>query len=329
MKTSFFTLFISALLLLASCARPAQYRRAEGGVWNTTYHIVYKADRDLRDSIITVMKQVEMSLSPFAKTSLISRINRNEEGVAADSLLRRIFTESQRINRISGGAFDPTVAPLVNLWGFGYKNGQPDYEPGQRQIDSLLELVGIMDCGISPEGVISKKRPGTEFNFSAITKGYGVDLVGEMLARNGASDYMVEIGGEIVTRGKSPRMHPWSVAIDAPVRNDTAPVHERLATVRLTDAAIATSGNYRNYRTTSHGLVWHTISPSTGRPAHTDILSATVIAPDCMTADALATSCMAMYADSAISMIESVSGAEALLVVGDSTVTTSGFPELY
>lgn len=319
-------IFLAALLsLVASCGRPSQYRQADGAVWNTTFHIVYNAPADLRDSIMSVMKQVERSLSPFAKSSLISRINAGDSTARADSLLRRIMHESIRINRLSGGAFDPTVAPLVNLWGFGYKNNLP--APTPATIDSLLEAVGIAECGIAPDGRIFKKSPATEFNFSAITKGYGVDLVGEMLERNGVSDYMVEIGGEIALKGLSPRHNLWSVMIDAPVEADTV-VHKRLAIIDATDCGIATSGNYRNFKHTAEGDTWHTISPSTGHPAITDIRSATIVAPCTMTADALATACMAMPAAQALSMIENIEGVEALFVAGDSIISTSGFPEM-
>ena len=319
------------LCLTASCGRPAQFRQADGAVWNTTYHIVYNAPEDLRDSIVSVMKQVERSLSPFAKGSLISRVNAGDSTARADSLLRKVMDESKRINGLSGGAFDPTVAPLVNLWGFGYKNNLPD--PTQNSIDSLLLSVGIADCSITPDGRIVKKSHSTEFNFSAITKGYGVDLVGEMLKRNGATDYMVEIGGEIALHGLSPRHKLWSVMVDAPVEADTV-VHERLTIIDATDCGIATSGNYRNFKHTAEGDTWHTISPKTGRPAVTDIRSATVIAPCTMTADALATSCMAMPASQALAMIENIEGVEALFVVADSVghtdtiVATSGFPAM-
>ncbi len=325
--------YIIVLLTAVSCTPPPSYRNCEGAVWNTTYHITYRADRDLGDSIRTVMKQVEMSLSPFNDSSLISRINRGEN-VAPDSLLRRIFLASQEVNRNSSGAFDPTVAPLVNLWGFGYRN--TGVEPTQKAIDSIMPLVGIAACALTPDGMLVKKSPDTEFNFSAITKGYGCDLIGEMLARNGCTDYMVEIGGEITLAGVNPRGKAWRIMVDAPIDNDTAIIHQRMAVIEPGTGGVATSGNYRNYKQTSSGKVWHTISPSTGRPAHTDLLSATVVAPDAMLADAYATSCMAMRCDSAIAMLDAVKGVEALLVTLDTVasdsvpsfriVTTKGFP---
>ena len=323
-------LILPLVLNLVGCkGAGGSYRSIQGGVWNTTYNISYRVDRDLRDSVIAVMRQVELSLSPFCDSSLISRINRGEE-VRTDSLLRRIFSASLRVNSQSGGAFDPTVAPLVNLWGFGYRNS--GVEPSQEMIDSIMPLVGIAGCRIDDEGLIVKKSPQTEFNFSAITKGYGCDLVGEMLRRNGCEDYMVEIGGEIALAGKNPRGEKWHIMVDSPIENDTAIVHERMTVIELSDAGIATSGNYRNFKTTASGRIWHTISPVSGRPAHTDLLSATVIAPNAMLADAYATSCMAMNRAEAIAMLESIDGVEGLLVTlnpADSTFTTTatkGFP---
>ncbi|MDE6371747.1 MAG: FAD:protein FMN transferase [Duncaniella sp.] len=317
-------LMLSVLAVLSGCER-ARWHNTEGMVWHTTYHITYKAESNLDDSILAVMNRVEMSLSPFAENSLVSAVNRGED-VEADTLLRRILAASQMVNRQSGGAFDPTVAPLVNLWGYGYKS--TGVEPTAEAVDSLLALVGIADCSLDAQGHVVKKHPDTEFNFSAITKGYGCDLVGEMLRRNGCDDYMVEIGGEIALSGLSPRGREWRIMVDAPIECDTAVVHERMAVMELTGKGVATSGNYRNYRDTPEGRTWHTISPVNGRPAVTDLLSATVVAPTCMLADAYATACMARNASEALTMIESLDGVEALVVTRDSVYRTPGFPRV-
>lgn len=330
-KAIFQALLCLLVVMLASCGRRSSYQNVRGVVWNTTYSITYNSPLPLADSVIAVMKQVEMSLSPFNDSSLISRVNRGENP-PVDSLLRRVFTVSQEVNRVSGGAFDPSVAPLVNLWGFGYRNS--GVEPTRAMIDSVLPSVGIADCRIDSTGRIVRKTPATELNFSAITKGYGCDLVGEMLRRNGCEDFMVEIGGEIALSGCNPHGEQWRIMIEAPVDNDTTVVHERMAVIERGAGGIATSGNYRNFKQTSSGRIWHTISPRSGRPAHTDLLSATVVAPDAMLADAFATACMAMSADSARAMLSKVDGVEALFVTlnpTDSTYvvsTTPGFPEL-
>ncbi|MCM1349417.1 MAG: FAD:protein FMN transferase [Firmicutes bacterium] len=324
------TVLAPALLLLGvlfSCSGTGPYRRCEGAVWATTYHITYRSAQLLDDSILSVMQQVEASLSPFASTSLVSRINSNATNVT-DSLFRRIFRTSVMVNFASNGAFDPTVAPLVNLWGFGYKSS--GREPSTEAIDSALMYVGIKRCQLQDDKIV-KASPLTEFDFSAITKGYGCDLIGEMFQRNGCNDYLIEIGGEVAARGLNPQGQPWRIMIDAPVENDTTVSHNRMAVIDVTDCGVATSGNYRNFRVTSAGKAWHTISPSTGRPAVTSTVSATVIAPTAMLADALATACMAMPIDSALFMIQRMKYVEALLVTrqgenGFSLHPTTGFP---
>lgn len=319
-------LFIVALLgaLLCGCGE-AQFRRAAGATWGTTYSIVYRADRDLSDSIVAVMRQVDLSLSPFERQSLVSKLNNNEP-MRADTMLADVMRLSQRVCGLSGGAFDPTVAPLINLWGFGYRT--PGDTPTQAEIDSALACVGIMECSVGDDGCIHKKSPETEFNFSAIAKGYGVDAIAAMLRRNGCADYMVEVGGEIALSGRNPKGAPWRIQIDAPVADSTGLVHERLTVIELTDRCIATSGNYRNFHASGDSLVGHTIHPSTGRPVSTSTLSVTVIAPSTAMADALATAVMAMPPDKAAAMLESVPRVEALIVsaAADSAYAITAIP---
>ncbi|RXE72000.1 FAD:protein FMN transferase [Muribaculaceae bacterium Isolate-002 (NCI)] len=303
-----------------------RYTSLEGNVWHTTMHITYGSERDLSEEVTDVTKRVEESLSPFLPDSRISRINHNSD-MATDGYIEQVLAESQRVNRLSGGAFDPTVAPLVNLWGFGYSD--EGGEPSQEQIDSCLSLVGIADCRIE-DGMMIKKSPGTQFNFSAITKGFGIDCIAGMLRDEGVKNYMIEIGGEVALSGVNSRGEKWHIQIDSPASDASG--HERLSVIEVTDCCIATSGNYRNYRDTSHGRIGHTISPSDGKPYTGNVLSATVIAPSTMTADALATALMAMDAEARMSMIEGLDNVEALLVVADGDgfrlVKSSGFPEM-
>ncbi len=321
-------IFIAAALLTGCESK--KYRQAQGATWGTTYHITYNSDKDLSDSIVAVMHDIDMSLSPFQKESLITRINRGDT-VAADTMFSQVLTLSQRVNTLSGGAFDPTLAPLINLWGFGYGESAEGDGPSQARIDSCLQWVGINDCHIGPDGVLVKKHPNTEFNFSAVAKGYGVDKVAEMLRRNGCTDFMVEIGGEIALCGKSPRGVDWVIQVDAPVYDAAGMIHDELVCLSTTGAGIATSGDYRNYRDTGKGRVSHTINSFTGQPVATGTVSATVVAPTTALADALATAMMAMPPDSAIAMIERIDSTEALIVTGrDSLKTraTTGFGKL-
>lgn len=316
-------------LMLGGCNNK-QWHSYEGAVWGTTFHIAYLSDANMDDSINATMRMVELSLSPFDKQSVVSRINRGE-AVDCDSLFITVFERGKQVWQLSGGAFDPTVAPAVNLWGFGYKNlGR---EPLDSEIDSVKALVGFGNADMIGNKVVC--APGMEFDFSAITKGFGCDMVGEMLKRNGCEDYMVEIGGEMALSGKNRVGEDWHIMVDAPIESNTEIVHDKMAIIAVTDCGIATSGNYRNYRNTGNGKVWHTIDPRTCLPAESMTISATVIAPDAMTADALATACMVMNPDSALVMIDRLDGVSAMLVVRSSNaaedwkaVTSKSFPEM-
>ncbi len=319
MRRHLFTrLLIFAVVLFAASCSTAEWRVSEGSVWNTTFKITYKSDRDLTDSIFAVMREVELSLSPFNAQSRISQINRNEN-LRVDSLILQVFEISQEVCRKSGGRFDPTVAPIVNLWGFGYEKRAKSL-PAREEIDSALSLVGLLDCHIDSAFRMVKKSPLTTFNFSAVTKGFGCDRVGEMLRRSGVDNFMVEIGGELALAGSNPRGSRWHIQIDAPVY-DPGASHTALVTVAVTDCGVASSGNYRNFKADSLGnRRGHTIDALTGMPFQGNVLAATVIAQDCATADALATACMASPSGEAAKIIEAFPDASALLVVakGDS-----------
>lgn len=322
-------------VMLAGCAEQPHWQRAEGGVWNTTYSITYRSPRALDDSIAACFGEVDRSVSVFNPASAISAINRGESDVT-DRHIDSLFTLSQQISRASGGMFDPTVGPLVNLWGFGTdrhrratadgKDGA-DFSVEQWQVDSALALVGIDRCAIE-NGRMRKKHKLTAFNFSAIAKGYGCDLVAAMLRRNGVEDFMVEIGGEMALGGSRPNGQPWTVAIDMPEPDGKDAGF--YTTVKLTDCGVATSGNYRNYHTSaSEGRFGHTISPVTGRPVQTAVVSATVIAPTAAEADGWATACMAMGMPAALEAINAAPGVEAMLITapGLEAVTSAGWRE--
>lgn len=311
-------------LAFASC-REKNYVNS-GTTWGTTYNISYTAPRDLGDSIIAVMAQIDSELSMFNPSSTVSQINNNTK-LEASPMFVDVFNLSVQISRLSGGMFDPTVGPLTDLWGFGRRQQPDSLIPTTAEIDNALDAVGIADCRIDNRRVL-KKSPATIFDFSSVAKGYGVDQVAEMLRRNGASSYLVEIGGEISASAARPDGRLWHIQIDAPIMGDD--IHSRMYLIELSQRSVATSGNYRKFRQTADGIVGHTLDPLTGRPVVSSTLSATVIAPDCATADALATACMAMNADSALTMIEALPDVEALIAVARSdTLTilkTSSFP---
>lgn len=308
-----------ALVAAASCSS-YKWREYHAFTCGTACNIIYRSQTDLGDSIASHLQLIESSLSIFNPHSPVSAVNRGDD-IIADSILRRIFEKSYTTSAMTGGAFDPTIGPLVELWGFG--SNHSSCTPTDSQIDSALASVGITRCAITADGRISKKSDKTTFNFGAIGKGFAADEIAGMLQRNGATDCMVEIGGDLALHGSSPRGTPWILQVDAPVENNTG-THERLLKIELTDCGIATSGNYRNYRSDSHGNRYgHTISPVTGRPVISDVLSATVIAPDAATADGLATACMVLGSNRALDMAAHLDSIEIMLVTpADST--TSG-----
>lgn len=307
-------LVVMAGLLIARSFRREQWHSAEGAVWATAYHITYQGRENLDDSISAIFRQVEMSLSPFNPGSRISRINRGETD-SIDSLIAHVMEVSAEVNHLSDGRFDPTLSPLINLWGFGYSRrpeGDAAPVPTQAEIDSALQLVGLAGCRVS-DGRMVKKSAGTTFNFSAVTKGYGCDLIAAMLRRNGCWNFMVEIGGEMVLCGHNQRREKWRVQIDAPAAG-----HQGLRMVELTGCAVATSGNYRNFRVDSLGRhLGHTISPVDGRPFSSPVVSVTVVAPDCALADALATAAMASTEAQAVAMFRKIPSARALLCIAE------------
>lgn len=303
---------IGLVLLFVLKPDKEEWHKPAGIVWNTEYHITYLSAADLSDSIDATFRRVELSVSPFNKASLITAINEGRTD-RLDAALTAIYTKSVEINKDSGGAFDPTLSPLINAWGFGFKSGNM---PSDAQIDSMLQFVGIGKTRLNGNRLI-KADPRTTFNFSAIAKGYGCDEIGRMLERNGVTDYLVEVGGEIVAKGKNPQGEKWHVSIDKPIISDGI-IHESADVVAVTGCAIATSGNYRNFKTDSLGNHYaHIISPSSGRPSTTDILSATVIAPDCMTADAYATTLMVLGMEKSRQLLSRHPELSAMLITSD------------
>lgn len=306
-----------AAALLGACAHRQQDNKqwlsAHGSVWGTDFHVTYKAGEDLTDSIMEYTYRVGESLSMFSPNSTVSRIN---SGVtdSVDSHFEKVFDISKAVARASGGVFDPTVAPLVDAWGFGRKGRSLENVPDSSEVNQLLQRVGISNTHIY-NGRIAKSHPAMEFDFSAIAKGYGVEQVAEMLKRNGCSDFMVEIGGEVQLSGQNPAGKDWRIQIDAP-KLDSNPGDSAATIIELTDCAIATSGNYRNYhRISGDSIIGHTINPRTGYPAPLRVLSATVIAPGCALADALATALMVVSPDSAKIILDEFPSTRAILVM--------------
>lgn len=265
------------------------YFRDSGEIFHTLYHIKYAYNRSLEKEILVELERFELSLNPFREGSIITKINNNVP-VKPDSMFMEVFNKAMEISRISEGKFDITASPLINAWGFGFRN-MDGITP--EIIDSLKQFVGYDKIRIDSEGNVVKSDPRVQLNTSAISKGYACDLVARLLDSYGIENYMVEIGGEIVTKGVNDKGACWRIGVDKPIDDSTVMQHELQTILSLCDKSLATSGNYRNYYVKDGKKYAHTIDPQTGYPSEQDILGATVIAGDCMTADAYATAFMA------------------------------------
>ena len=281
-------LAVAVVMLFVSRDRKRFFTN-EGVVWTTEYHITYEADRDLGDSIQLIFSNLDMSVSPYNKASLITSLNENTS-TRVDAYIKRLIEASQAVNRESGGAFDPTVMPLVNAWGFGYKKGKM---PSRMQLDSILAFVGMDKVTLHGDTLV-KHDPRLMLDFSSIAKGMACDEIGRMLSCNGARNWLVEIGGEVAARGVNKRGTPWLVSVDMPTNETDGVNHDSALTLSLDSGAVATSGNYRKWREEGGARISHIIDPKTGDSRVGNLLSVTVIAGDCMSADAWATACMVM-----------------------------------
>ena len=303
------------LLLVAATARiltqGPSFQNKSGKIFGTYYNITYQHAEELTQHIESVLQAVDNSLSTFNKKSIITAVNENRN-TPLDNMFLRVFVISQHISQLTDGAFDITVAPLVNAWGFGYKNGLPTDSAAIRQ---LLQYTGYNKLSYDGEKIV-KQHPETQLDCSAVAKGYACDQVARMLERKGCRNFMVEIGGEIVTKGTNNKGNEWVIGINKPIEGiANGELQERL---HLSGKSMATSGNYRNYRYENGKKVSHTIDPRTGYPVEHSLLSATVIADDCATADALATAFMVMGVDKAMQFCNKNS-VDAFFIYSDST----------
>lgn len=334
MKKAFSAIFLLALVVATFfIINRHQFRTAEGKIFGTTYHIKYSSTHDLSDDILATLNAVDSALSMFNQESTLSRFNRNES-YEANTLFREVIALSLQVSKETDGAFDITVAPLVNLWGFGFKNRE---NVTDTQVDSTLQFVGYNMLSINNKNnsnsstpFLIKKDPRINIDCGAVAKGYGVQQVAKLLSQKGCTDYMVEIGGEIVVKGNNPDGKSWTLGINKPIDDSSNVNNEIEQIIRITDKAIATSGNYRNFYYQGARKVAHTINPTTGYPVDHSLLSATVIHSSCAMADAYATSFMVMGLEAAQDFVESHKDIEAYLIYADKqgkylTWQSSGF----
>lgn len=311
----FLLFLVTATVWIVRFRGTATLRTAEGPIFGTVYHIKYEATKPLDDAILRELERVDSSLSVFNPQSTLSAINAGTSA-STDAMLLEVLTKAREVSGQTDGAFDVTVMPLVNAWGFGFKQG---IFPTDKQVDSLRQFVGYRLFTIGNDGKVSKKDARMMIDCGAIAKGYGTDRIAQLLTRMNVRNYMVEIGGEVVTRGRNPETgKPWKIGVCSPEGKDGTADDGRMQTVlNLENAALATSGNYNNYYERDGKKYAHTIDPRSGKPVQHSLLSATVLAPDCATADAYATAFMVAGMEKAEQLLQQHKELKAYFIYAD------------
>ena len=264
----FLALLIIGTVLIIGRQRSMAYQHDTGFIFGTVYHVTYQYNRDLKDEIEAELNKVDNSLSPFNNQSVITAVNQNKNP-EVNEMFSDVFNLAEQVSQETDGAFDITVAPMVNLWGFGFKKG---ISPSKQKIDSLRQIVGYKKVSLR-DGHVIKADKRIMLDCSAIAKGYGSDVVARYLRSKGITNFMIEIGGEIVTSGKSEKRLPWKIGVTKPT-DDSLNTNQELETVlNVTDKAMATSGNYRNFYYKGGKKYAHTIDPKTGYPVQHSLLT--------------------------------------------------------
>jgi FAD:protein FMN transferase len=301
---SILVFFFITVVLAAGCVddKTPEMQVLSGYIQGSTYSIKYYNNRHknperIKKKVAEIFSDIDKSMSVYNSSSIISRINRNEE-VKTDELFNEVFRRSERMSEETGGAFDITVMPLVKAWGFG-PEGRMSFD--SLRLDSLLDLVGYRKVRLEGNRIV-KDKPGISLDVNAIAQGFTVDVICRFFDKTGFKDYLVEVGGEVRAKG-SKEGKAWVVGIDRPVDNNMIPGDDLQAAIDLTDRALATSGNYRKFHIENGIKYSHEIDPKTGYPAKNRLLSASIIAPDCSTADAVATACMVMGFERSVDFI--------------------------
>ena len=323
---------LSMILLIAACApRQIHKKISFSGMAQGTYYAVTYFDhlnRDFQVQIDSLLDAFDMSVSMWKPESVISRINRGEEAVICDSIFINTYILARKVAEESNGAFDYTVGPLVNAWGFGFEDRQ---KVDQAMVDSLLPLVDYHLVSLEGNQIIMEKE-GIKFDFNAIAQGYSVDLVGEFLESKGIENYLVDIGGEVLGKGNKPYEGPWVVGLEKPSENEFSE-RKLEATIELLDMAMATSGNYRKFYEENGVRYSHTIDPENGYPVTHTLLSVSVLASNAGLADAWATAFMVMGVDKAKKLLSSRDDLEAYFIFSNEdgspgTYITPGMKEM-
>lgn len=312
--------FMLVSILLSGCKdkqekkeiKASGYQLTQVQIFNTSANFKYEYGQSLHQEITLLLDSFDRSLNPFNPKSIIHQVNNNQP-VELNDWFIYVFEKAQGISRLTGGMYDITAAPLINLWGFGYDKTK---EASPAAIDSVRQFVGYDKIQLKDRQIV-KTDPRIQLNASSLAKGFAVDLVAELFDSYRINNYMVEIGGEVRAKGINEKGETWRIGIAKPIDDNTGTINEYQEIISLTDKAMATSGNTRNYYIKEGKKYAHTINPLTGYPSENRLLSTTVIYPDCITADAFATAFMAMGLDNAMALADKIQDLEYVFIYLD------------
>lgn len=331
------SIFIASLLVGCKVGAPqSEYKYDSGFVFGTDYNFVYRADVDYNDTILERLKLYDASLSTYNGNSIISRVNRNDS-VVVDSFFTYVYNKAKEFYRLSEGCFDISVEPLSALWKFGKNHSDTisvdEYNQILSKVDSVRDFIGLEKTELR-DGQIIKADDRIRLNACALAEGFGIDIAASVLEEHGVTDYMVEIGGELHTKGNSPSGRAWRIGVDKPIEGSDYSTRSNQIIVAINDGAISTSGSYRQFYYTADGRrLSHTIDPRTGQPIEHNTISVTVVGPNTITTDALATTFMVLGYERGLALADSIDGIDAFFVFevekdSFNTVMTNGFKRL-
>lgn len=332
-KILFLSVLIPSMFALSFCSGPTKVKQAirlKGDAQGTYYSMAYfdSLNRNLQPQVDSILRAFDQSVSLWLPGSILSRVNRNDTTVVLDKHFIGNFKMSQLVSKATGGAFDMTVGPLVEVWGFGFQSRE---KVGKRMVDSLLPFVGYQNIRLL-NGKVIKKYPQMRIDFNGIAQGYSDDVVGRFFESKGIKNYLIDIGGEVAAKGQKPDGEAWKVGIEKPAENRDSPRILK-AVIALRNLSVATSGSYRKYYIENGIRYSHTIDPKTGFPVQHSLLSVSVLTNNTGMADAYATAFMVMGYKKSRKFVESHKNLEAFFIwdkpgSGFQTYATAGFKKV-
>ncbi len=314
MRAAFIFILCSVLFSCANAPKKVYYFY-EGPIQGTTFHITYEWNKDLALQIDSLLQNFNTSLSNYDENSVVSKINYNKSQ-ETDELFVRMFNTSYQVYEKSDGAFDITIAPIVNAWGFGWIKKPEKIVPDSLEISQMLKYVGMNKMHIE-NGKLMKDFSESMIVTNAIAQGLSVDYVSDYLFKLGLTNFLVEIGGEVYCYGVNSRGEPWRIGVDKPIENSSYDDRENQIIINLSGYAIATSGNYRKYIENNNQKYGHSMDPRTGFSAVNSLLSVSVIGESCMLCDAWATAFMVSGLDKSLEILKTNNEIEAYFIYED------------